>query len=231
MERVTLSLEPKHTELLDELEDEWGTKSRSATARRVFEEYEERMNSAHDSSHDIHTDFTRRLDELEERVDHLEAERQLGDRARDVQEAETEELEELQDLIDEDKEADRSESAQPGRESGERTADSEVDSHTVHADAGDARDDVARAVARVAESWSDDPDRLEARKAAATVVLTAALEADAIGRAEAVEGYFHEYPVPGQSERTWWRKNVRPVLSEYGEYSQGQQGYVVDDLD
>lgn len=28
----------------------------------------------------------------------------------------------------------------------------------------------------------------------------------------------------------WYRKNIRPVLSEVGSYSQGQQGYVVREL-
>jgi hypothetical protein len=92
------------------------------------------------------------------------------------------------------------------------------------------RVDVARAVEAVADTWADAPDRLEARKAAATAVLTAALEGGAIGRSEAVDRFYDEYPVDGQNERTWYRKQVRHVLQECGTYSQGQQGYVIDEL-
>jgi hypothetical protein len=38
---------------------------------------------------------------------------------------------------------------------------------------------------------------------------------------------FGECPVPGQDRETWWRKNIRPVLKEAGEYSNGRHGYVV----
>jgi len=209
MQRVTLSLEEGHAALLDAAADEWDV-SRSEAARRVFSAYEERMNSSYelpseeaDFSHDAHTEFTRRLDELAERVDDLEA----------------------------GVESDRSESAQPGAQRDESTADREAGADDSRSDAHSEPADVARAVEAVATGWSDDPDRLEARKAAAVAVLTAALEGHgAIGRSEAVERFFEDYPVAGQNERTWWRKNARPVLREYGSYSQGQQGYVVDEL-
>lgn len=230
MERVTLSLPSEHLALLDDAADEWGV-SRSAAARRVFSAYEDRMNTAYElpgetaeSSHDVHTEFTRRLDALAERVAALEEDREP--RPPDVRE--------LDDLIEAapgaTPEAAPSESAQPATERDESAADPQPTADASHSDGRRERADVARAVETVAESWGDDPERLAARKAAATAVLTAALEEGPIGRSEAVDRFYAEYSVGGQSERTWWRKNVRPVLTEFGSYSQGQQGYVVDGL-
>lgn len=226
MERVTLSLAPEHLALLDDAADEWSI-SRSAAARRVFSAYEERMNTAYElpaepaeSSHDLHTKFTRRLDALAERVAALEEDREP--RPPDVRE--------LDDVIEAAPETAPSESAQPATERDESAADPQPTVDASRSDGRRERADVARAVETVAESWGDDPERLAARKAAATAVLTAALEEGPIGRSEAVERFYAEYSVGGQSERTWWRKNVRPVLTEFGSYSQGQQGYVVDGL-
>jgi hypothetical protein len=55
---------------------------------------------------------------------------------------------------------------------------------------------------------------------------------DAVGKSDAIEHYGDDYGVDGQSDETWWRKNIRPVLSEYGSYSNGEHGYTVlaDDL-
>jgi len=87
---------------------------------------------------------------------------------------------------------------------------------------------VAAVVDRVAASWADD-DRLDDRRAAARRVLAYAIEADeAVGKSsEIVDKVFDECPVAGQDRETWWRKNVRPVLKEAGEYSAGRHGYVV----
>jgi hypothetical protein len=88
---------------------------------------------------------------------------------------------------------------------------------------------VAAVVDRVAASWADD-DRLDDRREAARRVLAYAIETDeAVGKSsEIVDKVFGECPVDGQNLGTWWRKNVRPVLKEAGDYSAGRHGYVVD---
>jgi hypothetical protein len=136
----------------------------------------------------------------------------------------------LDDLIEAAPETAPSDGAQPATQRREPTADREAGADDSRSDTDSGRADVARAVEAVADGWGDAPDRLEARKAAATAVLTAALEGGPIGQSEAVERFYEEYPVPGQNEDTWWRKQARPVLKEYGTYSQGQHGYVVDEL-
>lgn len=101
--------------------------------------------------------------------------------------------------------------------------------HSVPSDA-ETSDAVAAAVDAVAEGWADSGDRLEARKAAARAVLEYALKDGAVGKSEQGRELHDEYPVTGQNFDTWWRKNVRPVLNEYGEYSQGAHGYVVEEV-
>jgi len=88
---------------------------------------------------------------------------------------------------------------------------------------------VAAVVDSVAASWADD-DRLDDRREAARRVLAYAVETDeAVGKSsEIVVETFDECPVAGQDRETWWRKNVRPVLKEAGDYSAGRHGYVVD---
>lgn len=91
---------------------------------------------------------------------------------------------------------------------------------------------VRATVERVAESWEDDSDRLDARKRAAVAGLQYALDAEsAVGRSEVVDALHGEYAVPGQSERTWYRKNIRPVLADIANYSHGEHGYPVDAAD
>lgn len=90
-------------------------------------------------------------------------------------------------------------------------------------------DAVARAVNTwAAENWDDAPDRLAARKRAAAAVLEQALETGSVGKSAVEEELFPEYPVPGQSFDTWWRKNVRGLLGEVGEYNSGLHAYRVD---
>jgi len=100
-------------------------------------------------------------------------------------------------------------------------------------DAGDVRDDVEAFVERVSDSWEDTEQRLASRRAAAEVVLQHALDTgDAVGKSsDVVEDVRARFPVEGQNAETYWRKNIRPVLSEAGEYSQAQHGYVVEALD
>jgi len=80
----------------------------------------------------------------------------------------------------------------------------------------------------IATSWSDTPERLEARKTAAEAALQHAVETgDAVGKSDAVDQFLDEYAVEGQNDETWWRKNVRDVLQAVGDYSPGKHGYVV----
>lgn len=96
----------------------------------------------------------------------------------------------------------------------------------------DISDDIASAVERVASGWEDDPDRLRARKNAAAIVLQHALDSgEAVGKSSEIVGRVRdEQPVEGQNAETYYRKNIRPILKEYGTYSQGKHGYVVSEL-
>jgi hypothetical protein len=95
----------------------------------------------------------------------------------------------------------------------------------------DISDDIAEAVEKVASGWEDDPDRLRARKNAAATVLQHGLDSgEAVGKSsEIVEKAREQYPVTGQNAETYYRKNIRPVLKKYGNYSQGHHGYIVSD--
>lgn len=76
-----------------------------------------------------------------------------------------------------------------------------------HADAS-VHDEVAAAVDRAAEHWDDD-SRLAGRRAAATAVLSALRDSDdPLSRSDIVDRFYDEYPVAGQSEDTWWRRNL-----------------------
>lgn len=111
----------------------------------------------------------------------------------------------------------------PGVEGGEtRLQDAMLD--------GSLGERVAAAVEAVAEGWTDSEARLAARTTAAHAVLTHAVESgEAVGKSDAINQFYAEHQVDGQTEETWYRKNIRPVLKEYGEYSQGAHGYVVDE--
>lgn len=93
-------------------------------------------------------------------------------------------------------------------------------------------DEVRAAVEKVSESWEDTPDRLETRRKAAAVVLQHALDSgEPVGKSsDVVEDVRAAFPVQGQNAETYWRKNIRPVLSEVGEYSKGEHGYVVGEV-
>jgi Arc/MetJ-type ribon-helix-helix transcriptional regulator len=91
--------------------------------------------------------------------------------------------------------------------------------------------DVWAAVESVAEEWTDPPERLAARKAAAAAVLGYAVRSgEAVGRGTALERFHEEYPVEGQYRGAWWRNTVRPVLRAVGEYVPGAGGYRVDSV-
>jgi Arc/MetJ-type ribon-helix-helix transcriptional regulator len=95
----------------------------------------------------------------------------------------------------------------------------------------DVSDDVVAAVENVSDSWEDAPDRLQARKNAAAKILQHALDTgDAVGKSsDIVEQVREQHPVEGQKAETYYRKNIRPVLKEYGTYSQGKHGYIVSE--
>jgi hypothetical protein len=93
---------------------------------------------------------------------------------------------------------------------------------------GEVTASVDHAVQEVAAGWDVD-DRFSNRKAAAQMVLRHAVETgEAIGKSsEIVEEARETYPVEGQSDETYWRQNIRAVLSEFGAYSKAKQGYTV----
>lgn len=88
-----------------------------------------------------------------------------------------------------------------------------------------ATDAGADVVDAVAEGWDDTGERLDARKAAARAVLEYAREHGTVSKQEAKEDVRPEYPVEGQNARTWYRKNIRPVLNEVAEYDQSARAY------
>jgi hypothetical protein len=93
----------------------------------------------------------------------------------------------------------------------------------------DADGDIVDAVAK---GWDDTGDRLDARKEAARAVLAYAREHGAVSKQEAKEEVRPEHPVEGQNARTWYRKNVRPVLNEVAEYDKSARAYrLVEDAD
>jgi hypothetical protein len=94
---------------------------------------------------------------------------------------------------------------------------------------GDESRDVVDAVA---EGWQGAPNRVKARKEAARAVLDYAREHGQVSKREAKEKVYPEHPVEGQNARTWYRKNIRPVLNEVAEYDQSARAYrLVDDGD
>lgn len=91
-------------------------------------------------------------------------------------------------------------------------------------------DAIGEIVDTVADTWTDSSKRIERRKDAARAALGVCVLEGNLGKDDALNNYglYDAYAVDGQNERTWWRKNIRPVLQEAGEYSQGAHGYVVD---
>ena len=126
--------------------------------------------------------------------------------------------------------------ASDGRESAETPPTSrddqtvgptDTDATTPNDAAGETADEFTDVVERVAQSWEDTDARLKARKDAAVAVLEYAAEHGGISKQEAKETVYPEYPVEGQNPRTWYRKNIRPVLNEAAEYNQSTKKYHV----
>lgn len=134
-----------------------------------------------------------------------------------------------------DVEPDRSPDAPDHRDDApEHAGDRELEDDADLAPDRDVAELVDDVVAAVSESWTDDDDRLADRRDAARAVLAFAVDSgDAVGRSEAVERFRDEHPVDGQNAETWWRQNARRVLAAVGNYSTGENGYVVtvDDLE
>jgi len=144
-------------------------------------------------------------------------------------------IDELDDI--EDADADAGPDATESRETAETPPTSrddqtggptDTDDTTPDADAGADDEEIPDVVESVAESWEDTTDRLKARKAAAAAVLGYADEHGGISKQEAKETVYPEYPVDGQNARTWYRKNIRPVLNEAAEYDQSARKYKLD---
>lgn len=89
----------------------------------------------------------------------------------------------------------------------------------------DEHADLSDVVEAVADGWEDRPERLAARKQAALAVLEYAREHGSVSKAEATEKIEPEYPVEGQNARTWYRKNIRPVLDEAAQYDRTERKY------
>jgi predicted house-cleaning noncanonical NTP pyrophosphatase (MazG superfamily) len=157
------------------------------------------------------TYFRDRLERLAADIEHLEEhEPELLEELRDVvcPTTETKTEEELEATIRE--------------ELGERRA------HTDSAAADADTPELVEVVERVADGWEDSEERLEARKRAAVAVLRYAREHGTVSKSEAKEEVYPEHPVEGQAERTWYRKNIRPVLNEAAEYDSSKRGYRLD---
>lgn len=86
---------------------------------------------------------------------------------------------------------------------------------------------IEQIVATVSESWDDAPEKLEARREAARAALRLAEARGTLSRGEAVDELLPEFAVVGQSDETWWRKNIRPALQAAGEHVTGR-GYSVE---
>jgi hypothetical protein len=162
--------------------------------------------SNHDSQTDSanESDLIHRLDELEERMAALEAGRDAPP--------------------DPDAAHNGTDGFDPGGTESPSPASSSALSSTADED-GDVRDRVETFAER--EGWDDD-GRLADRVDAAVAAVRFAREHGSISKGEAIDKIEPEYSVRGQSPKTWYRNNIRPVLGELGEYDSAAQGYRVN---
>lgn len=112
------------------------------------------------------------------------------------------------------------------RRNGEEDESPSVETSSGRVEAGPAQD-VRQRVEAIAESWDDD-DRLDDRIDAGVAVVEYAQEHGSVGKSEAIDEIEPEFSVRGQNGETWWRKNIRPVLQEFGEYDSGAHGYRIN---
>jgi len=161
-----------------------------------------------------------RLDRLAGDIDALEAHGELADELR----------EQVREHSDGDADT---QPATDRRESGETRSQEQADESDVATETRDTppendatpADDLAGVVDRVADGWNDTDARIEARKEAALAVLEYAREHGSVSKRKAKEQIEPDYSVSDQNPRTWYRKNVRPVLNEVAEYDQSERGY------
>lgn len=80
----------------------------------------------------------------------------------------------------------------------------------------------------VAEGWEED--RRADRKRAAQAAVKYIREHDGASAKELQENVEPEHPVDGQNARTWYRRNVKPVLSEIdaAQYSNATKEWTVE---
>jgi hypothetical protein len=212
MPRLTVSLDDDQDDWL-EAEADRRDRSKAHVMRQLIDAHRtgEVSTDAHHPADDV-ADLRERVSTLEDRLAELES----------------------ADDVDAEPQAPTAPTPDATREAGAGVSDAsptpDEEPHSVPSDA-ETSDRVRAAVDAVAEGWADSGDRLEARKAAARAVLEYALEDGAVGKSEEGRELHDKHPVMGQNFDTWWRKNVRPVLNEYGEYSQGAHGYVVEEIE
>jgi hypothetical protein len=141
-------------------------------------------------------------------------------------------LEELRETICEDDIAESGSPEETSPEPTERGGDT-TEPETSSPEPSEESDlGVWKVVDEVSEGWDDD-ERLHNRRNAAAEVLQHALDTgEGVGKSSPIVKEVQEkYPVQGQNEETYWRKNIREVLSEVGEYSRGTNQYTVEDLE
>jgi len=75
-----------------------------------------------------------------------------------------------------------------------------------------------------------DPDRADARVAAARAIMRTLVDDDGIGKSQAQEQLLPEFDVEEQSPSTWWRKNGKDLLGKIDavEWRSGRNEYVFD---
>ena len=214
MEPNTLRLQTNTWEELAEEAEELGYTSRSAYIRELIN-HREVITDAIGPNTQTNTDVIARLDRLAARVDDLEAERQLANRARDVREADRGELEELEDLIEAGEEADRSGAAQSAAQRREPTGDREAgdDGSRSAAHSADARD--AAFAAADGWEWTDEPrgDPEEYRETFRAVVRTLD-ERGPMGKSDLLEAVYPDHPAGFEKRNNWWKNLALEFLQD-----------------
>jgi len=75
-----------------------------------------------------------------------------------------------------------------------------------------------------------DPDRADARVAAARAIMRTLVDDDGIGKSQAQEQLLPEFDVEEQSAATWWQRNGKDLLGEIDavEWRSGRNEYVYE---
>lgn len=167
-----------------------------------------------------------RFDRLEE---DLEVFREHGDLLEDLREIVCRPAEE-DDIAESDL---SNEPVQPVTDDGTTDQEEKEEIYQELQDQREIEDRVWDVIEDVTENWMDDEARLATRRRAAAEVLQHAVDTgEGVGKSsDIVDEVREKYPVEGQNQETYWRKNLRDVLSEVGTYSSGTHKYTVDGLD